>query len=96
MITAVLAKELRQLADMGSRLQRGESQAAVYQSNQVWKNKQPLTEKALRRIRPTRAALLLDQVRDVDLAVKGMHEVPPWIVLEQLISEFCQPPAKAS
>lgn len=96
MITAMLAKELRQLADIGNRLQRGENQAAVYQSNQVWKNKQPLTEKALRRIRPARAALLLDQVRNVDLAVKGMHEVPPWTLLEQVISEFCRSPAKAS
>lgn len=88
MITAMLAKELRQLTDMGSRLQRGEAQAAVFQSHQVWKNKQALTEKALRRLKPAKTLLLLDKAREVDLAVKGMHQAPPWIVLEQLVTRF--------
>ena len=88
MITAMLAKELRQLTDMGSRLQRGEAQSAVFQSYQVWKNKQALTEKALRRLKPARTLQLLDQVREVDLAVKGMHPAPPWVVLEQLVTRF--------
>lgn len=88
MITAMLAKELRQLTDMGNRLQRGETKAAVFQSHQVWKNKQAVTEKALRRLKPTTTMQLLDQAREVDLAVKGMHQVPPWIVLEQLVTRF--------
>lgn len=88
MVTAMLAKELRQLTDMGSRLQQGEAQAAVFQSHQVWKNKQALTEKALRRLKPTTTLQLLDKAREVDLAVKGMHQVPPWIALEQLVTRF--------
>lgn len=88
MITAMLAKELRQLTDMGSRLQRGEAQAAVFQSHQIWKNKQALTEKALRRLKPAKTLQLLDKAREVDLAVKGMHQVPPWIALEQLVTRF--------
>lgn len=88
MIAAMLAKELRQLTDMGIRLQRGEAKAAVFQSHQVWKNKQAVTEMALRRLKPATTMQLLDQVRDVDLAVKGMHQVPPWIMLEQLVTRF--------
>lgn len=88
MIVAMLAKELRQLTDMGTRLQRGESQATVFQSNQVWKNKQALTEKALRRLAPPKTLRLLNQAREVDLAVKGMHPVPPWVMLEQLVAQF--------
>ncbi|MEX2333523.1 MAG: DNA polymerase III subunit delta, partial [Pseudohongiella sp.] len=88
MITAMLAKELRQLTEMGNRLRRGEAQAAVFQSNQVWKNKQALTEKALRRLKPAQTLRLLNQVREVDLAVKGMHQVPPWIMLERLVYSF--------
>jgi DNA polymerase-3 subunit delta len=91
MITAMLARELRQLTEMGSRLQRGEAQAAVFQSHQIWKNRQASTDKALRRLKPGRTLQLLDQARDVDLAVKGMHTASPWIVLEQLVTRFASP-----
>ncbi|OFE11049.1 DNA polymerase III subunit delta [Pseudohongiella acticola] len=90
MITAMLGKELRQLTEMGSRLQRGEAQAAVYQSHQVWKNKQAMTDRALRRLKPATTLQLLQHVRTVDLAVKGMHPVPPWVVLEQLVTRFAR------
>jgi DNA polymerase-3 subunit delta len=88
MITAMLAKELRQLTEVGNRLQRGEPQAAVFQSAQIWKNKQAMTENALRRLKPIKALKLLNHAREVDLAVKGMHQGPPWIMLEQLVVRF--------
>lgn len=91
MITAMLARELRQLTEMGSRLQRGEAQAAVFQSHQIWKNRQASTDKALRRLTPGRTLQLLDQARDVDLAVKGIRTASPWIVLEQLVTRFASP-----
>lgn len=85
MINAMLAKELRRLANMAEALGKGEPASRVYQANQVWANRQDVVGRALQRISVDKAHQMLEQARSVDLASKGMSRMSPWIVLEQLV-----------
>jgi len=91
MINAMLAKELRTLASLSERMAKGGNRMQLFQSHQVWKNRQPLVSKALDRINADKANRLLTEARQVDLAVKGMCPVPAWLVLEQLVLQLSLP-----
>jgi DNA polymerase III subunit delta len=88
MINAMLAKESRRLASMAERLKKGEHTSRVYQTHQVWSNRQELMGRALQRISVDKAHCMLEQARAVDLASKGMSRVSPWVALEQLVLTF--------
>lgn len=94
MINALLSKELRQLDAMKNDMVRGARIDEVIQRHHVWKNRQAATRSALQRLSPARLAHLLEQARQVDLAVKGMQVTPPWLVMDKLCLAFSQPASK--
>lgn len=84
MLNAMISKELRQLAAMKSEMLRGARAEQLMQRHHIWKNRQGATRSALSRLTPARLDQLLDQAREVDLAVKGMHPTPAWLLMDQL------------
>jgi DNA polymerase III subunit delta len=87
-INAMLAKELRTLASLSERIAKGENRMKLFQSHQVWKNRESLVSKALKRINADMANRLLADARQIDLAIKGMCPVPVWHLLEQLVLQI--------
>jgi DNA polymerase III subunit delta len=88
MINTMLARELRNLASMADELARGGSASRVYQTHQVWANRQDMVGKAIKRINVHKAHQMLEKARAIDLASKGMSRTSPWILLEQLVLEL--------
>lgn len=88
MINALLGKELRQLGVMKNDMMRGAKVDDVIQRHHVWKNRQTATRAALQRLSSEKLAHLLEQARQVDLAVKGMQVTPPWLVMDKLCLEL--------
>jgi DNA polymerase III subunit delta len=84
MINAMISKELRQLNTLKSELVRGARVDEVLQRHHIWKNRQAATKSALQRLSPARLSHLLQQARQVDLAVKGMQATPAWVILDKL------------
>lgn len=95
MIVAMLAREIRQLQAMALQVEKGTSIAAVMQSARVWKNRQSLVAKALQRNNSQSFQSMLCQLRDVDMAVKGLGTHSPWILLERLICQLSGSPLKS-
>ncbi|ALO46798.1 DNA polymerase III subunit delta [Pseudohongiella spirulinae] len=85
MIVAMLAREIRLLMSMALQIEKGTSLAAAVQSARVWKNRQSLVNRTLQRHSSDSFQSMLSQLRDVDMAVKGLGSQSPWIILEQLI-----------
>ena len=85
MLTAMLGKELRQLIVMKHEMLRGARVDDVLQRHQVWKNRQGMTRAALNRLSAPALDNLLQLLRQIDLAVKGMDNRPAWLLMDQ----FC-------
>jgi DNA polymerase-3 subunit delta len=68
---------LREITD-GARLDD------IFQRQRIWNNRQPLLKKALRRLSHDQVNALIVEARDVDLAIKGMHTVPAWMLMEHV------------
>ncbi|MDO8909571.1 MAG: DNA polymerase III subunit delta [Pseudohongiella sp.] len=88
MINAMVSKELRQLSTLKNELGRGARVDEVLQRHHIWKNRQAATRSALQRLTPARLSDLLQQARQVDLAVKGMQVTPAWVVMDNLCLEL--------
>lgn len=88
MLNALLSKELRQLVIMKSELLRGARMDEIIQRHHIWKNRQAATRSALQRLSASRLIDLLEQARQVDLAVKGMQTTPPWLTMNKLCLEL--------
>jgi DNA polymerase-3 subunit delta len=88
MINTMLARELRNIASIADELARGGSANRVYQTHQVWANRQEIVGKAIQRISVNKAHQMLEKARAIDLASKGMSGSSPWILLEQLVLEL--------
>jgi len=85
MLTAMLGKELRQLIVMKNEMLRGARVDDVLQRHHVWKNRQGMTRAALNRLSAPALDNLLQLLRQIDLAVKGMDNRPAWLLMDQ----FC-------
>lgn len=83
MILGMLVKEIRLLTELRLGLDRGQSLDGLMQHHRVWKNRQALIIKAVRRLQLSQLQAISEQCRLVDLAVKGMDSRPPWLLLEQ-------------
>ena len=83
-LNAMICKELRQLSSMLSDIALGQRIDDVIQRHHVWKNKQAMVRHALRRLTTAQINILMMQARQVDLAIKGMQSLPPWMLMEQL------------
>lgn len=88
MILAMVSRELRALADMAGRVERGQPAGAVMQQSGVWKNRQASVGSALKRLSADQAQRLLQQAARVDHAVKGMEDTSPWMEMDRLIMEM--------
>lgn len=83
-VNAMISKELRQLSGMLRETAQGARIDDIIQKHHVWKNRQPLVRSALRRCKPNQIDELLSMTRGVDLAIKGMHSMPPWMLMEHV------------
>ena len=86
MITAMVAREVRQLYELALSIEQGTSSAAALQRSQIWKNRQALISASLQRHTTSTLKAILNQLRETDISVKGMGTVPPWLLLEQTVS----------
>lgn len=80
----VLSREIRQLALLKHEMQRGRSADQAMQAQRVWRNRQPLINKALARLSVAQLASLSEDIAFVDQLAKGMHQGNPWDQLEQI------------
>ena len=79
-----LAREIRGLALMAARLEQGIPLSRVLADARVWKSRQPLVGRALRRLAMTRWRELLQQCQLADAMIKGARPGDPWLQLEQI------------
>lgn len=80
----ILAREVRQLSLIKQDMQQGRSADQAMQAQRVWRNRQPLINKALSRLSAQKLALLNQQIAHVDQLAKGMHQGNVWDELEQI------------
>jgi DNA polymerase-3 subunit delta len=94
LVVWALARELRNLADMSWRLAAGEPRSKVLAS--VWpKKRQPVVERALKRLGVRQFEKLLLEVALVDRCVKGVGNGHPWSRLESLVAALAGKPLMA-
>ena len=92
-ILGALQREWRQLASATHAVQRGQPVQPTLARLGVWDKRQPLFQRALKRLTPNAVAPLHQTVCDIDLAVKGMHPLDPWTLLQRFCVQLCQPAA---
>jgi DNA polymerase-3 subunit delta len=83
-LNAMICKELRQLSTMLREIADGARIEDILQQHRIWNNRQPLLKRALRRLSLEQVNALIVEARDVDLAIKGMHTVPAWMLMEHV------------
>jgi DNA polymerase-3 subunit delta len=83
-LNAMICKELRQLSTMLREITDGARLDDIFQRQRIWNNRQPLLKKALRRLSHDQVNALIVEARDIDLAIKGMHTVPAWMLMEHV------------
>jgi DNA polymerase-3 subunit delta len=84
LLNAMICKELRQLSTMLREIADGARIDDIFQRHRIWNNRQPLLKRALRRLSYEKVNALIVEARDVDLAIKGMHTVPAWMLMEHV------------
>lgn len=84
-VTAMLARELRGLASMASKVRQGQAVDAAVQAARVWPKRKSIVVKCLRR-HPLQEILGLQaQVSRIDKMVKGIGEGDPWTELTDVM-----------
>lgn len=84
LLNAMICKELRQLSTMLREIADGGRIDDTFQRHRIWNNRQPLLKRALRRLSYEKVNALIVEARDVDLAIKGMHTIPAWMLMEHV------------
>ncbi|MFV0476685.1 MAG: DNA polymerase III subunit delta [Parahaliea sp.] len=79
-----LAREVRTLYEIQSDCEQGQPLPQVLQARRVWKNRQPLVQKALHRHTLLSLATLLKLAAETDGSIKGFAQGHAWDHLEQL------------
>lgn len=85
----VIIKELRTLASLHEAIQQGQRADTLYPRFGIWPRRQPLVEKALRRLKQKDVLQLLQDTSRIDLAVKGMGSQDPMQLMENLCLGLC-------
>lgn len=80
----VLANEIRALAKIKQGLRKGSALGQLMRSARVWESRQPLVEKALRRLTEPTLRLALQQAATLDRLIKGLRAGDIWDELLQL------------
>jgi len=92
-ITAMLARELRSLAAMASKLGEGQSVDAAISSSRVWPKRKAIVARCLRSHRLESLLQLQSEVSRIDKMVKGIGRGDPWIVLTDVMLALAGRPA---
>ncbi len=79
-----IVHELRSLARIAWRCGNGASESAAMQAERVWRSRQPLVSRALRRLPLATLHQLLGRASQIDQAAKGLGVQSPWDELERL------------
>jgi len=87
LLTWALAKDLRLLAQLGTRVADGEPVGRAAAHPAIWGNRRALFEAALRRTSVKRQRRMLQQALAVERAVKGQRRhADPWVELRGLVA----------
>ncbi len=95
LVSWALARELCLLARLKFALAGGEKIEAAFARNGVWRRRQPLVAKALKRYEWERLKGLLKQAVNVDALVKGGLGARPWDGLGALVAAMLEGPARS-
>lgn len=88
-IVGALNNEVGNLLHLQARLQQGESTASVLQSSRVLFHRKELVGRALGRLKTDQLWELLDRLRIIDQAVKGLSIADPWDELGAALLGLC-------
>lgn len=89
-IVVMLARELRQLANISYQFSQGVPLDKAFASARppVWDKRRPLVSKALQRHSPARWNALLMDAQQIDAQVKGQAAGDPWASLSRLVLQM--------
>ena len=80
----VLTNEIRAMAKIKQGLRKGAALGQLMRSARIWESRQPLVEKALRRLAEPTLRLALQQAAKLDQLIKGLRAGDAWDELLQL------------
>lgn len=80
-----ITREIRQLIQLQSLMTRGETFDNACNKLFVWKNRQPLYQKALRRLTQPELTQALQRASEIDLMIKGLQSGNVWLALNELL-----------
>lgn len=85
----ILTHELRVLHRLQTAQQQGQPLTQAMRSERIFDSRQNMIQSALRRLSKSRIETLLRKSRLIDQSIKGIKKESPWMLLEQLIVNFC-------
>ena len=88
LVVWAIAKELQTLSQLAIAEQKGERLYALFPKFQIWKNRQPLIELALRQMSAQHYLMLLAEISSLDQVTKGIEADNIWRKLEQLLLKW--------
>jgi len=91
LVSWALSRELCLLARLKFAILQGESENTVLSRNKVWRQRQPLLRRALKRYDLTQLTALLARAVEVDSVLKGVRRGRPWDELTQLVVASSSP-----
>lgn len=85
LIVWALARELRTLHKVFANIANNMMASQALRQERVFDNRHHLYQQALQRLNQNAVEKLLYQLQPLDLAIKGMNDLNPWLQLEKLI-----------
>tara|TARA_B100000029_G_scaffold516801_1_gene634591 strand:- start:8394 stop:9440 length:1047 start_codon:yes stop_codon:yes gene_type:complete len=86
-----VSRELFLLARLKAAVLVGDLEVTAMQRNKVWKNRQPLVSRALKRCHMNELIALIKRASHVDNVIKGIAKGNPWNELIGLVIEVLRP-----
>lgn len=83
-----ICRELRILAQLAARLEQGQSFQQLCQDQGIWDKRKHSIQSYLKRHNHHSSLTLLQQAQNVDLAIKGLDNIDPWLLLNQLVANM--------
>lgn len=88
LILWTLCRELRSLSQFAKHLEAGCSLQQLFQEHGVWDKRKQSIQSYLKRFDHQSSLKLLQQAQQVDLAIKGLDRIDPWLRLNQLVANM--------
>jgi len=89
-----ISREIRSLYQMKTAVKFGENLEALYKKLQVWEQRKPLVQDALRRVGERQLQDLLASCAKADQQIKGQLAGDEWESLFGICADFCQSASK--